>query len=36
MTKYNDIETASLTCKIFDNIECRGIRSFYVEIPCIK
>ena len=36
MTKYNDVETSSLTCTIFDNIECRGIRSFQFKIPCIK
>ena len=35
-SKYSDLQTIKVQCRIFDYIECRGKRIFYMEVPCIK
>ncbi|CAF5012675.1 unnamed protein product, partial [Rotaria socialis] len=35
--RYNEIEKMSILCKIYDEIECKGKRSFLLDtVSCMK
>ena len=35
-SKYSDLQMTKVECRVFDYIECRGKRTFYMDKPCIK
>ncbi|KAK7578102.1 hypothetical protein V9T40_010307 [Parthenolecanium corni] len=34
--RYEDVERTNTTCEVLLGIECRGNRTFFREVPCVK
>uniref|UniRef100_A0A915BIK3 Succinate dehydrogenase assembly factor 2, mitochondrial n=1 Tax=Parascaris univalens TaxID=6257 RepID=A0A915BIK3_PARUN len=35
-SRYESVERTNVTCRVLPCIECRGVRTFLKEVPCIK